>query len=152
MSGVSFLASKMNGIIGLAFRTIAVNDENPLYLAIEEQYKLSGVFSFFLGHTSEQSILTLNGYDKQYFKGDLKWEPVVLERWWTIQATGITVGTSQKTVSQQTIVDSGTSLLVGPSSFFGDAAKLSVKSDCSNLSDLPNITLPLSTGDYVLTP
>ena len=115
MSGVSFLASKMNGIIGLAFRTIAVNDENPLYLAIEDQYKLSGVFSFFLGHTSEQSILSLNGYDKKFFKGDLKWEPVVLERWWTIQASGITVGTTKKTVSQQCIVDSGTSLLVGPS-------------------------------------
>ena len=27
VSGVSFLASKMNGIIGLSFRTIAVNDE-----------------------------------------------------------------------------------------------------------------------------
>ena len=152
VSGVSFLASKMNGIIGLAFRTIAVNDENPLYLAIEDQYKLSGVFSFFLGHTSEQSVLTLNGYDKQYFKGDIKWEPVVLERWWTIQASGITVGTSQKTISQQAIVDSGTSLLVGPSSFLGDAAALSVKSDCSNKSSLPTITITLSTGDYTLTP
>lgn len=55
-------------------------------------------------------------------------------------------------MSQECIVDSGTSLLVGPKAYFGDAANLSVKSDCSNISELPDITIYLSTGEYVLTP
>ena len=152
-NAIAFVAGKMDGIIGLSFQTISVNDERPLYLAMQDEYKLSGVFAFFLGHTSENSVLSLDGYDDTAFSGSISWQPVILERWWTIQSTGIQVNGVTNKVNQECIVDSGTSLLAGPKSYFGDAANIKVNSDCSNLSELKDIVIYLANDEpYVLKP
>jgi len=50
-------------------------------------------------------------------------------------------------------IDSGTSLIVGPTSMLGDIVKkLDVKSDCSNLKDLPTLHFTIAGDDFPLTP
>jgi len=50
------------------------------------------------------------------------------------------------------VIDSGTSLLVGPSSIVKPLIdKVSVKSDCSNVASLPDMTITIDNTSYLLT-
>ena len=152
-SGVSFLAGKMSGIAGLSFQTISVNNLIPWYeAAVKDGLVKDNSFSFYLSHTGADSLLILEGVDSKYFSGSLTYYPVILERWWTLGCTGIKVGDKMNKMNQDCIVDSGTSLLVGPTDFISDAAGLSVSSDCSNISSLPDITIYIAGDEYVLKP
>jgi cathepsin D len=69
LSGVSFLASKFDGILGMAFPAIAVNGVTPyFYRLMEEKIVDSASFSFFLTSTpgSAGSKLVLGGVNQDY--------------------------------------------------------------------------------------
>merc|ERR1712054_565289 len=51
------------------------------------------------------------------------------------------------------VIDSGTSLLVGPKEIVSPLIEgISVSSDCSNLDSNPDLTFTIDSTDYVLTP
>mmetsp|Transcript_29026 Transcript_29026/g.33435 ORF Transcript_29026/g.33435 Transcript_29026/m.33435 type:complete len:437 (+) Transcript_29026:145-1455(+) len=129
--GTAFRFGKFDGILGLAFPSISVGGVNPVFAnGVEQGIIKSPTFAFYLGdHTKGE--LTLGGYDEARFEGDLHWVPLVNATWWQIQIDSVGTGSSSdgNTLSTATsrtledtqeptdiyaIVDSGTSLITGP--------------------------------------
>jgi len=63
-SGVSFIASQMSGIIGLAYDTISVDKLNTFMDNADLQQKS---FSFYLKDTTEDSYMVIPGMDTENF-------------------------------------------------------------------------------------
>lgn len=69
LNGLSFLASKFDGILGMAFPAISVNGVTPFFhRLIEENLVDDASFSFFLTSTpgSAGSKLVLGGVNQDY--------------------------------------------------------------------------------------
>jgi hypothetical protein len=128
--GVAYKVGKFDGILGLAFDVLAVCEYpyvmnciiTPFHHMIEEGMLDSPVFSFYLGDLKPvgkmgyAGELLLGGTNPQYYTGDINWVNLKSADYWRIEMDSITMdGTAVTSPSAVTaIVDSGTSLLVGP--------------------------------------
>ncbi len=79
--------------------------------------------------------------------------------WWVLNGNGFKIqGESKQRGKMPMVVDSGTSLIIGPSSMLNDiTSKIQVAEDCSNVDQLPTVTFyidgrayPLTSREYVL--
>lgn len=111
--GIAYLMGKFDGILGLGFPTISVDGKQTVFgNAILQGLVSQPVFSFYLGD-SKDGELTFGGYDEDHFTGDLHWVPLSSATYWQINPSKITMG-EYSMANTQAIVDSGTSLMVGP--------------------------------------
>jgi len=154
-SGVSFLASQMSGIIGLAYNTISV-DGLDTFMDLSTLKDKS--FSMYLHDTADQSYMVVPGMDEENYSV-VQAHKVKEQKYWGLQLDSIAQGTKKIDASKYIgVIDSGTSLLVGPKAIVDPLIDgIEVKKDCSNLDSLPSITFtfdgqdyPLSAHDYVL--
>ncbi|OMJ70243.1 hypothetical protein SteCoe_31827 [Stentor coeruleus] len=156
--GTSFAVAKFDGILGMAWQTISVDNVTPVFQNLFTQGVVSqNSFAFYLTRNIGQagSTLTLGGYNSTLSKNDWKQVPLIAEDYWRIAIDGITVGTKAVTISNiKGIVDSGTSLLVGDTALVDEINKFigTVKKDCSNLSSLPTVTININGQNYQLLP
>lgn len=155
LSGISFIAAKFDGILGLAFRQISVGHVETVFEALFEQGQIpEASFSFYLSRKSgETGRLVLGGLNPDYFTGDLKFYPLISETYWVISLDSFTV--NGKTIkAAKGIVDTGTSLIVGSKSIIDQITQSigTVDSSCKDLDKLPNVTITISGDEYVLTP
>merc|ERR1719198_2617612 len=147
-SGVSFIASQMSGIIGLAYDTISVNNLPTFF----DQASLTDKsFSFYLKDTDDQSYMVIPGMDSENFETIQK-HAVVEQKYWALKLDSIAQGDSKIDASDyKAVIDSGTSLLVGPKKIVDPLIKgIKVKEDCSNIADLPTMTFTIDETDYEL--
>lgn len=124
------------------------------------------VFAFYLGDNAAGE-LTIGGYDKSKFTGDLKTVKLSHEDYWQIDMDGLSCKGEQLDKKTSAIVDSGTSLIAMPkaqaesvSSALG-AKKMFTGQytvDCATVSDLPDVVFtidgtdyPLSSSEYVIS-
>uniref|UniRef100_A0A8C3FVI5 Peptidase A1 domain-containing protein n=1 Tax=Chrysemys picta bellii TaxID=8478 RepID=A0A8C3FVI5_CHRPI len=139
--GSTFYYVPYDGILGLAFPNISSSGATPnlfsVYLSSDEQ---SGSFVMF------------GGIDSSYHSGSLNWIPLSAETYWEITMDSITIDgeTIACSNSCQAIIDTGTSLLAGPStgisnidSYIG-ASNGTVRISCSAMSSLPNIVFTIN--------
>lgn len=156
--GTSFAVAKFDGILGMAWQTISVDNVTPVFQNLFSQGTVSqNSFAFYLTRTIGQagSTLTLGGYNSTLSKNDWKQVPLIAEDYWRIAIGGITVGTKAVAISGiKGIVDSGTSLLVGDTALVNDINKLigTVNKDCSNLNSLPTVNININGQNYALLP
>jgi hypothetical protein len=78
---------------------------------------------------------------------------VVEEKYWALQLKSIAQeGKATIDASKyKAVIDSGTSLLVGPKAIVDPLIEgLAVKSDCSNLKDMPELTFTIDDTPYTL--
>jgi len=153
-SGKSFELSKMSGILGLAYSSISVN-ALPTWMEVNDLTTKS--FTFFLHSNPKASYMTFPG---SHLSTNLVTHTVVEQKYWALNLTTITVDgkTAVPLTGYKGVIDSGTSLLVGPKAIIDEVITgISVSSDCSNLSSLPTISFtidsqvyPLAATDYVL--
>ncbi|OAD52846.1 Lysosomal aspartic protease [Eufriesea mexicana] len=146
--GLSFVAAKFDGILGMGYSTIAVDGVTPVFYNMFKQGLISQpVFSFYLNRYLEMTKiggeLILGGSDPDHYE-DLK-------------------------VCQQgceAIADTGTSLIAGPVEEVNAINKAigatpiaagEAMIDCNSIPDLPTITFvlggqsfPLRGEDYVM--
>jgi hypothetical protein len=150
VSGVSFIASQMSGILGLAYSSISVDGLDTFMDLSNEKDKS---FSFYLKDTSAESYMVIPGMDTENYETVQK-HKVVEEKYWALKLDSVTKGTKKIDASKyKAVIDSGTSLLVGPKEIVSELIDgISVKSDCSNLKDQPNLTFTMDGQDYELTP
>lgn len=159
MSGVSFLASKFDGILGMAFSAISVDHITPVFQVLMQEGKVSdGSFAFFLTDKAgeEGSALVLGGVDPQFASTPFKYYPVSLEAWWVIDVPQVTLGNKTYQL-KNAIVDTGTSVLVGPKKLVAEMVKTLPNKgaqavDCATISKYPNLTFTIGGDDYVLEP
>ena len=123
--GIAFLFSKFDGILGMGWDTISVNGvKPPFYNAVDQGLVAENVFSFWLnrdaaaGGDGEGGEIVLGGVDPDHFVGKHTWLNVTREGYWQIamddvKLGGVSVGQCGRK-GCAAIVDTGTSLLAGP--------------------------------------
>lgn len=164
--GISFIAAKFDGILGMAFDTISVNHITPVFQNMVAQGKLpNAVFGFWLDrnlNNSNGGELLLGGTDTSHYVGPLNYVPLSAATYWQLKMEGIMVGGKSSPYCSggcQAIVDTGTSLLAGP---VAEVEKLNTELgatkaianeymfDCSKIPSLPDVTFAINGEQYVL--
>jgi len=111
-----------------------------------------------LGH-EEAGTLVIGGVDKSHYSGDFTTIPLSSDTYWQVELTGISAGSDSITPSvSAAIIDSGTSLLVGPTADVGKMmASLGATQgqglyqiECAKLQG-KNITFSLAQTSFVLS-
>lgn len=152
VSGLSFYASDMSGILGLAYGTISV-DKLPTF--VDASALTDKSFAFYLHSNPDKSFMTLPGFEESAKNGEFQFHNVIEERYWGLNLTSIKQG--NKTIPMPTgykaVIDSGTSVLVGPNTIVEPLIEgITVNIDCSGMETLPDVTFTIDSTDYVLTP
>lgn len=162
-SGTSFDLSKFDGILGMAWQKISVDNVTTVFQNLFAQGGVSlNSFAFYLTKVAGQSgsTLTLGGYNSTLSKNDWHYVPLYAEDYWRIAIDNVTIGAKAVTVKNiKGILDSGTSLLVGATNIVKEinAAIGTVNQNCAGLNSLPTVIVtiggiqyPLGPNDYVL--
>lgn len=119
--GLTFVAAKFDGILGLGFQEISVGNAVPLwYNMVNQGLVPEPVFSFWLNRNTkgdEGGELVFGGVDSSHYKGEHTYVPVTQKGYWQfdmgdVLIDGETTGFCGSGCSA--IADSGTSLLAGP--------------------------------------
>uniref|UniRef100_A0A8B9M4F5 cathepsin E n=1 Tax=Accipiter nisus TaxID=211598 RepID=A0A8B9M4F5_9AVES len=111
--GKAFLDAEFDGILGLAYPSLAVDGVTPVFDNMIAQNLVElPMFSVYLS-TYGHGELLFGGFDPSRFTGTLNWVPVTQQGYWQIHIQ--LDGTVAFCVNScQAIVDTGTSLITGP--------------------------------------
>ncbi|XP_020024348.1 cathepsin D isoform X2 [Castor canadensis] len=165
--GITFIAAKFDGILGMAYPRISVNNVLPVFDNLMEQKLVEkNVFSFYLNRDPSGQPggeLMLGGIDPKYCKGSFSYLNVTRMAYWQVHMDQLNVGTELTLCKGgcEAIVDTGTSLLVGPVEEVKELQKAigavpliqgEYLIPCEKVSSLPSVTLRLGGKDYTLSP
>ncbi|XP_046500633.1 pregnancy-associated glycoprotein [Equus quagga] len=107
-----------DGILGLSYPSLSVKGVTPVFDNLWNQGLLSQkLFAFYLSSKGKKgSVVMFGGVDPSYYTGELHWVPVSKPLYWQISMDSISI--NGKVIACdggcQAIVDTGTSLLLGP--------------------------------------
>jgi saccharopepsin len=91
------LVVRFDGILGLAYDTIAVNHVVPPFYALVEQGALDApVFSFRLGLSdTDGGEAIFGGIDESAYKGSLTYAPVRRKAYWEVELEKVSFGSDE---------------------------------------------------------
>ncbi|XP_004488185.1 aspartic proteinase-like isoform X2 [Cicer arietinum] len=120
-ANLALLAFPFDGILGLGFQGISVGKVTPVwYNMIEQGHIKDRVFSLWLNHDPMAEIggeIVFGGVDKRHFRGEHTYVPLSQKGYWQIEVGDILLGNNTTGLCEggcAAIVDSGTSLIAGP--------------------------------------
>ncbi|WFD32844.1 saccharopepsin [Malassezia sp. CBS 17886] len=160
--GIAFAFGKFDGILGLAYDSIAVNRVvPPFYKMIEEGLLDQNVFSFYLGSSDDNGgVATFGGVDESLYEGRLTYAPVRRRGYWEVELEKVTFGEDELELPNTgAAIDTGTSLIAMPSDIAEILNKMigakrswtgQYSVDCSKVPSLPTLTLFLDGKPYAL--
>ncbi|OMO88966.1 Peptidase A1 [Corchorus olitorius] len=94
--GITFLASKFDGILGLGFQEISVGGAVPVwYNMIDQGLVQEPVFSFWLNRKiegEEGGEIVFGGVDPNHYKGEHTYVPVTQKGYWQFDMGDVLVG------------------------------------------------------------
>jgi hypothetical protein len=157
--GIGYAFGYFDGILGLGFDSISVGGvETVFHNAIDQGQVEKPMFAFYLGDNADGE-LTFGGYDENKYQGDdLTWVALSDATYWRIDMEGVKIG-SFSTGKTDAIVDSGTSLITGPSTDIraiarevGATATITGQYtvDCEKLEEIPDIAWTIDGSDYTV--
>ncbi|KAK2833734.1 hypothetical protein Q5P01_017623 [Channa striata] len=118
--GLTFAVARFDGVLGMAYPSISVAAVTPVFdKAMAAKLLPQNIFSFYISRDPKASVggeLMLGGTDPQHYSGDLHYVNVTRKAYWQITMNGVGVG-DKLTLCKggcQAVVDTGTSLIVGP--------------------------------------
>ncbi|KAL7370487.1 hypothetical protein ABVT39_002058 [Epinephelus coioides] len=165
--GAAFVMAKFDGVLGMAYPSLAEILGNPFFDNMMTQKTVEEkVFSFYLNRKTSsgnpQGELLLGGTDEALYSGPINWLPVTAKRYWQIKMDSVAVQGMNSFCPNgcQAIVDTGTSLIAGPTNDILSLQQLIGASptnigeyliDCVRLSSLPHVTFVLGGKEYTLT-
>ncbi|KAK1379023.1 Aspartic proteinase [Heracleum sosnowskyi] len=119
--GVTFLAAKFDGILGLGFQEISVGKAVPVwYNMVKQGLVKEQIFSFWLNrHTGEEEggEIVFGGVDSEHYEGEHTYVPVTQKGYWQFKMGEVLIDGKETGYCEEgcsAIADSGTSLLAGP--------------------------------------
>jgi len=116
-----FTDQPLDGILGLAFRSIAEDDVQPVFQrAVEEGLVDKPIFTVWLkrdggnarGENGGQ--ITYGGLDPDHCSDDVTYVTLSSKSWWEFNIEGTGVNSKEDKKKQSAISDTGTSLVAGP--------------------------------------
>lgn len=111
--GAMYCQGQFDGICGMGFRALSEGKLTPMGALVQSQQLPQQVFAFYMGHSSGE--LVLGGVDKSHYTGDFTVVPLKSTDYWRVALDGVSVsGTSGMSTAPSAIIDSGTSLIAGP--------------------------------------
>ncbi|XP_066111252.1 cathepsin E isoform X2 [Saccopteryx bilineata] len=164
--GQSFVNAEFDGILGLGYPSLAVGGVTPVFDSMLAQNLVDvPMFSVYMTSDPEGgagSELIFGGYDHSHFSGSLNWVPVTKQGYWQIAVDIIQVGGTVVFCPEgcQAIVDTGTSLITGPSDEIRRLQKAigaelmdgEYAVECDNLNVMPDVTFIINGVPYILQP
>jgi phytepsin len=119
--GITFLAAKFDGILGLGFQEISVGKAVPVwYNMVNKGLVNEPVFSFWLNRNvagEEGGEIVFGGVDPDHFIGEHTYVPVTKKGYWQFDMDDVLIASETTGFCANgcsAIADSGTSLLAGP--------------------------------------
>uniref|UniRef100_A0A8C3VAP0 cathepsin E n=1 Tax=Catharus ustulatus TaxID=91951 RepID=A0A8C3VAP0_CATUS len=161
--GKAFLDAEFDGILGLAYPSLAVDGVTPFFDNLMAQNLVElPIFSVYMSSYGRGFApggeLLFGGFDSSHFTGTLNWVPVTQQGYWQIH---IQLGGTVTFCAGgcQAIVDTGTSLIAGPTKEVKELQNLigavSVDGEyaveCSNLNVMPDLTFTINGLPYTLS-
>jgi len=156
--GVGYVMGKFDGILGLGFEGLALGGATTVFKnAIDQDAVSRSMFAFYLGDEMDGE-LTLGGYDDARYAGEITWVSLSEPKYWQIDIGNVQVG-SFSSGPTNGIVDSGTSLITGPSS---DIMKIALAAgampnmlgqytmDCERVSSIPDLAFSVDGKAFVV--
>jgi cathepsin D len=161
LEGISFVASKFDGIMGMAWPAISVQGCPLIFDLLYKQGQVEGnSFSFYLTKTAgmEGSSMVLGGVNPKYAAEPFKYYKLKMQNYWITEMADVVFnGTSYKNGTLSAIIDTGTSVIAGPKKVidkmteaFGPGREKQV--DCTTLDKLPDLTFQFGADKYILKP
>jgi len=160
--GLAYSVGKFDGILGLAFDSISVDDTPTVLDGLVKQGLISApIFGVYLSNGDGTSgELTLGGADPSHYTGSLTYVPLSSETYWEVPLTSFSAGGSPVTNATKAVLDTGTSIMAGPTAdvaalaqsvgatpFFLNPQEYTVSCTAS----LPDITIGLGGQSFTLT-
>ncbi|KAK7359801.1 hypothetical protein VNO77_01766 [Canavalia gladiata] len=119
--GLTFVAARFDGILGLGFQEISVEYAVPVwYNMVEQGLVKDPVFSFWLNRNPDEEEggeLVFGGVDPAHYKGNHTYVPVTQKGYWQFNMGEVLIDgkpTGYCADGCAAIADSGTSLIAGP--------------------------------------
>ncbi|XP_030192894.1 pepsin A-like [Gadus morhua] len=152
-----------DGILGLAFQSIASDNVVPVFdMMVQQNLVSQPLFSVYLSsHSQEGSVVVFGGIEENYYTGQITWIPLTSATYWQIKMDSVTINGNPVACNGgcQAIIDTGTSLIVGPSSDisnmnswvgastdqYGDATV-----NCQNIGSMPEVVFTLSGHSFTV--
>jgi len=162
--GLSFKLGKFDGIMGMGWPSISVDAvEPPMQNMIRQGLVKQGLFSFYLpSSTVKKGELDIGGIDTSKYTGDIFYQKLEKEDYWRIALDDVQIGGTSVSSVKSGIIDTGTSLLVGPKAEVrAIAKKVGAKCsiitgecmvDCSSIDSMPTIDFNFGGKSFPLTP
>lgn len=153
-----------DGIMGLGFAPLAIRNEPTMLQSLRQQgYLEKPMFAFHLSKDpNTPSDLVLGDYHPDAFVGELRWQPVTRAAYWETKLGGVSVnGTQLSPAAMSAIVDSGTSLILGPAAQIQRLAELLGAAPrkggghtlaCDRTQHLPPVMITLNGHSYPIPP
>ncbi|XP_041083519.1 pepsin A-like [Polyodon spathula] len=152
-----------DGILGLAYPSISSSGATPVFDNMMNQGLVSqDLFSFYLSRDGQTgSVVTFGGIDPSYYTGQIYWVPVTSQTYWEITMDKVTVNGQTVACSGgcRGIIDTGTSLVVGPTNdinnikaWVGATTNQNGQStvNCNSIGSLPVVTFTINGIDFPL--
>ena len=156
-TGSVFVTGKFDGILGLSFPSLSAHAYTPVFDSIIKQKLLSNnMFSFYYSLLPKQNSAIMLGEPlKSMYQGEMQWIGVSKPFYWEvnlidIEYDGKSTGACHNPPCKA-VVDTGTSLLTGPSAFTTKMIRsMGVDRGCTNMENLKTLTYILSDehGEY----
>jgi len=161
--GTIFSQIPFEGILGLAFPSMAADGHDPFFDNVMRQDVLSGrnEFSFFFTKLPEQaSAIFFGGVDKRFFEGEIRMFPVIQEHYWTINLVDFLIGNKSFASYRddmyytggerrptrrvnKLILDTGTTYFTAPPGICEAVLRTVPGANCQRTKDYPDITYKL---------
>ncbi|XP_062854426.1 pepsin A-like [Trichomycterus rosablanca] len=152
-----------DGILGLAYSSISSDGATPVFDNMMSQNLVSqDIFSVYLSPNGQQgSVVMFGELDSSYYTGNIYWIPLSSETYYQVTMDSVTINGQTVACSGgcQAIVDTGTSLIVGPTSDISNINSwLGATTDqygdstvsCSSVQSLPAITFTLNGYSFTI--
>lgn len=163
--GLTFIFAGFDGILGLAYSSIAVNGITPPFYLMNSQKLLPDPVVSFRISTSDDprgaGEAVFGGIDPTHYVGNITYVPLRRKAYWEVELEGIWLGDDgTELVNTGAAIDTGTSLIAAPTAYanminaaigakpgLGGVANV----DCELIPTLPDLTFTFGGKNYTLT-
>jgi len=150
--GEVFNAGSFDGILGLSFPALSAASYSPVFDNIMQQHQIN-MFSFYYSRLPHQdSAVEFGEPNPAHYSGDIHWIDVAKEVYWELKLFDVYIdGQPQHFCPDapcKIVVDTGTSLLTGPSAEIAQLVKGLGVGRCGDYRGLPTLTYEIGDSQH----